>query len=163
MAVLTLLRQTYEFHITEEPDEPFLRYLRRRLGVDAHLAALTQAPPSPSARRLDISLEDEEGDVVAGLAAVTDAGWLKIELLWVEAGWRGQGWGARLLALAEEIAVQRGCGCAQIGVPHDMAFFHGQGYRVRSRLAVFPTGQPLTWLEKCLDACVGLPIPHHAG
>jgi GNAT superfamily N-acetyltransferase len=113
--------------------------------------------------RLDISLDDDEGDVVAGLAAQTCADWLHIDLIWVERSLRGRGWGTRLIERAEEIALERGCTCAKVGTLGEVDFFRKHGYVVTGKIALFPTGQTLTWMEKCLEGCEALPIPHHAG
>lgn len=165
--MLTVLKRGLVFNITDQPDDDYLKYLRRRTGVEPHLrqhtGLLNVGQFSDSAIRLDISLDDDEGDVVAGLAAQTADGWLHIDMIWVEYALRGSGWGTRLIEMAEKIALERGCTCARVGTLYEADFFRKHGYVVTGKIALFPTGQTLTWMEKCLEGCDALPIPHHAG
>src|SRR5512136_314007 len=47
--------------------------------------------------------------VIGGLVGGTYWNWLYIELFWVDENERNTGLGTRILARAEEIAIQRGC------------------------------------------------------
>jgi GNAT superfamily N-acetyltransferase len=162
--MLTVLKRGLTLTMTDEPDEHYLKYLRRRAGLDAptrqHRGLFALAP---GGTRLDISLDDDEGDVMAGLAAHTCDGWLHIEALWVDAPLRGKGWGARLLEAAEAAALERGCTSASALTLGAGAFFAKHGYSVSGKVALFPSGAALTWLEKCLEGCAAGPIPYHAG
>ena len=57
--------------------------------------------------RLNIFARDQHGAIVGGIYGFTDRGWLRIEVLIVKDGWRGQGMGTRLLAAAEAEARRR--------------------------------------------------------
>jgi GNAT superfamily N-acetyltransferase len=147
--MLTLVKRGLIFNVTEELDEDYLKYLRRRIGADRRFDSLFRAE-QPSAR-LDISLDDDEGDVVAGIAAQTDGELLHIDLLWVEREMRGNGWGGRLVAMAEDIAVQRGCSQARLGTTGQVDYFRKLGYSVTGKLALFPTCETLYWMSKPLS------------
>lgn len=130
--MLTILKRDYVYTITDEPDGDFIKYISRKLNVSYPMAAGVAG----SYVRLDISLDDDEGDVFAGIAAYTHDGILTIELLWVDPNMRGDGIGAHLVALAEREARRRGCSEARIQTHCGADFYRRMGYRVIGRLAL---------------------------
>src|SRR6266851_4251369 len=60
-------------------------------------------------RPLTLLLKDTEGQVVGGLLGKTEWGWLHVGTLAIREEYRNQGYGSKLLALAEQVAVERGC------------------------------------------------------
>jgi GNAT superfamily N-acetyltransferase len=60
-------------------------------------------------RPLTLLLKDTEGRVVGGLLGKTEWGWLHVGTLAIREEYRNQGYGTKLLALAEQEAVERGC------------------------------------------------------
>ena len=58
---------------------------------------------------LAIFARDDTGTIRAGLLGETFWQWLHISTLWVQASDRENGLGTRLLALAEEEGIRRGC------------------------------------------------------
>src|SRR5438874_9288317 len=60
-------------------------------------------------RPLTLLLKDTEGQVVGGLLGKTEWGWLHVETLAIREEYRSKGYGTKILALAEEEAVARGC------------------------------------------------------
>lgn len=58
---------------------------------------------------LNIYLEDEEGNLVAGMVAETFGNWLEIEYLYVSDDLRGQGIGSKILEMSEKESRNRGC------------------------------------------------------
>ena len=58
---------------------------------------------------LNLYLEDEKGNLMAGLVAETFGNWLEIEYLFVKEELRGQGIGSKLLQRAESEAKKRNC------------------------------------------------------
>lgn len=146
--MLTIVKRAYTFTITDEPDEDFLKYLRRKLNVKQ----VSQPRRAVQTVRLDISLDDEEGDVVAGIAAMTCTDCLNIELLWVEKSLRGDGIGTQLVGIAEQIAAERGCTRARISTINGHDYFTRLSYVVTARLQSFPDGMVITIMEKALAA-----------
>ena len=58
---------------------------------------------------LNLYVEDEYGEIMAGLVAETFGNWLEIEYLFVKEELRGQGIGSQLLQRAESEAKNRNC------------------------------------------------------
>ncbi len=84
-----------------------------------------------------------DGNLVAGLDAHTWAGWLHVNLLWVDAGQRGTGIGSRLLAEAERIArEQRGCRHSRVWTWDFQApkFYQKYGYEIVCTIPDYPPG-----------------------
>ena len=58
---------------------------------------------------LNLYIEDEQGQLLAGLVAETFGNWLEIEYLFVKEDLRGQGIGSQLLQQVESEAKKRNC------------------------------------------------------
>ena len=58
---------------------------------------------------LNLYIEDEQGQLLAGLVAETFGNWLEIEYLFVKDDLRGQGIGSQLLQQAESEAKKKNC------------------------------------------------------
>lgn len=143
---------SYQFTITHQPEIDYRKYLARQLR--GAIIPTDEVIPA-EAVALDISLDDLEGDVVAGLSAWTQHDNLVIDMLWVGEPLRGQGLGHRLLQMAEEIASQRECSRCRIRVTHHIAYFVGMGYRITGTVQALDTNghvpsYAVYWLEKTL-------------
>ena len=93
-------------------------------------------------RPLNIFLRDAAGAIVAGLLGHLYWGWLSVEILWVSEPLRGQGYGGRLLDMAEAEARRHGCKHVQLDTLTFQArpFYEARGYRVYGELEDFPAG-----------------------
>ncbi|MFC9704053.1 GNAT family N-acetyltransferase [Streptomyces sp. NPDC127132] len=91
---------------------------------------------------LSVKAVDEAGELIGGLSAWTWGGLLGIEMLWVRAESRGDGWGAKLLLAAEEEARRRGCDRASVSSFTFQApeFYRRQGYAETGRTLGIPGG-----------------------
>jgi len=94
----------------------------------------------------------ESGATLGGLTGFTNWEWLYIECLWLPAGLRSAGWGARLLASAEDEARRRGCGHSHLYSYGFQApgFYMKQGYAIYGALEGYPPGERRVLLRKKL-------------
>ena len=101
---------------------------------------------------LTVMLRNADGSVAGGLLGGTFWGWLHIDILWLHRDARGQGLGARMLALAEEEARRRGCHHVFLDTMSFQArpFYEKQGYTVWGELEDFPVGHTRVFLKKAL-------------
>ena len=93
---------------------------------------------------LNIYVEDDSGELMAGLVAETFGNWLEIEYLFVKEDLRGQGIGSQLLHQAESEAKKRNCRFAFVNTyPFQApAFYQRHGYMEVFTLKDYPyTGQ----------------------
>ena len=93
---------------------------------------------------LNLYVEDEHGEIIAGLVAETFGNWLEIEYLFVKEDLRGQGIGSQLLHQAESEAKKRNCRYVFVNTYHFQApnFYQKQGYKEVFTLTDYPyTGQ----------------------
>lgn len=93
---------------------------------------------------LNLYLEDEKGNLMAGLVAETFGNWLEIEYLFVKEELRGQGIGSKLLQRSENEARNRNCRFAFVNTYQFQApdFYKRHGYKEVFTLQNYPyTGQ----------------------
>ena len=93
---------------------------------------------------LNLYVEDEHCEIMAGLVAETFGNWLEIEYLFVKEDLRGQGIGSQLLQQAESEAKKRNCRFAFVNTYQFQApaFYQKHGYKEVFTLKDYPyTGQ----------------------
>ena len=93
---------------------------------------------------LNLYVEDEHGEIMAGLVAETFGNWLEIEYLFVKEDLRGQGIGSQLLQQAESEAKKRNCRFAFVNTYQFQApaFYQKYGYKKVFTMKDYPyTGQ----------------------
>ena len=93
---------------------------------------------------LNLYVEDEYGEIMAGLVAETFGNWLEIEYLFVKEDLRGQGIGSQLLQQAESEAKKRNCRFAFVNTYQFQApaFYQKYGYKKVFTMKDYPyTGQ----------------------
>ena len=93
---------------------------------------------------LNLYVEDEHGQLLAGLVAETFGNWLEIEYLFVKEELRGKGIGSQLLQQAESEAKKRNCRFAFVNTYQFQApaFYQKYGYKEVFTMKDYPyTGQ----------------------
>ena len=89
---------------------------------------------------LNLYVEDDSGELMAGLVAETFGNWLEIEYLFVKEDLRGQGIGSQLLHQAESEAKMRNCRFAFVNTYQFQApaFYQKYGYKEVFTLKDYP-------------------------
>jgi GNAT superfamily N-acetyltransferase len=103
---------------------------------------------------LNIFLRDTDGRVVGGLIGNTYWGWLYVSLFWLDESARRDGNGSRMLAMAEQEALRRGCHHAHLDTLDFQApaFYEKLGYTLWGTLEDLPLGHQRYFYQKELSA-----------
>ena len=125
-------------------DEKFIgdrlaEYNAREAGPDNH-------------QPLNVFLRGEQGQLIGGLLGGTYWGWLVIEILWLSKEVRGQGYGRKMVQMAEQEAIKRGCRHAHLDTMSFQApdFYTRLGYSEFGKLEGLPTRHSRHYLQKQL-------------
>jgi N-acylglucosamine-6-phosphate 2-epimerase len=99
---------------------------------------------------IEVFLLDDRQKLKAGLVGLTRWNWLLIEVLWVDESIRQQGFGSRLMELAEQEAKQRGCTEALLDTFSFQAkeFYERLGYEMFAQVDDYPSGYSFFQLKK---------------
>ncbi|GAB3840598.1 GNAT family N-acetyltransferase [Kribbella italica] len=99
-----------------------------------------------------IKVTDEAGELVGGLAAWTWGGLCGIDMVWVRADSRQDGWGSRILLAAEAEARRRGCDRIAVSSFTFQApgFYQRHGYVETGRTRGIPGGNEDVHMFKSL-------------
>jgi GNAT superfamily N-acetyltransferase len=138
----------YSLSLEDEPSEEDLRTVREGLRDFNHLAGADE-----EYRPLAILLRDPDGNVAGGLLGETYWGWLHVGDLWMKEEIRRHGYGSRLMDMAEQEAVRRGCRSVHLDTMSFQAlpFYQKRGYQVFGELQDIPPGHRRIFLYKKLD------------
>jgi len=99
-----------------------------------------------------VFMRDRKNRVVGGVLCYTFGDWLHIEILWVEESFRNKGNGTKLLRMAEDEAVKRGCKHVDLDTMSWQArpFYEKQGYTLFATLDNYPEGHRRHFMKKDL-------------
>ncbi|MGW5849290.1 GNAT family N-acetyltransferase [Streptomyces sp. NPDC055254] len=99
-----------------------------------------------------VRITDADGALVAGLSGWSWGDRAGIGMTWVREDCRGGGWGAKLLAAAEEEARRRGCATILVSsfTFQAPAFYARHGYAETARVPGFPAGHEDVYFLKRL-------------
>jgi GNAT superfamily N-acetyltransferase len=103
-------------------------------------------------QEIALAARDDAGRLAGGLYGLTAWRWLFVDLLWVDAPFRRQGLGRRLLQAAEATARDRGCMSAYLDTFDFQArpFYEREGYVVYGTQLDYPPGHQRFYLAKVL-------------
>lgn len=101
---------------------------------------------------LNLFLRREDGSIAGGLLGDVYWGWLHISIVWIDESLRGQGYGEKLVKLAEEEALKRGCHAVHLDTMSFQAqpFYERLGYTVFGVLDDLPVGHQRIFMWKPL-------------
>lgn len=117
------------------------------------LRQFNESQVGPSEHRpLGILLHDEREQTIGGMWGATSYGWLFTQILFVPEHLRGRGFGTRLMRLAEEEALARGCHDAWLDTHEFQArpFYERLGYACFGELPDYPQGHSRFFMRKSL-------------
>lgn len=137
----------YTFELSDVADDE----VRQRIVGPLVDYNTSRAGPG-NGRPLVIALRDASGQVTGGLWGSTGYEWLFTQLLVVPADGRGTGAGTRLMAMAEQEAVARGCTGAWLDTFEFQArgFYERLGYTCFAELPDYPAGFARYFMKKLL-------------
>ncbi len=141
--------ETCGFELVAEPDAEVRQIIFDGLSNFNH----TTLAPGLQIEPLAVVIRDQfSRAIIGGLWARTGWEWLTVELIFVPENLRGQGIASRLIGIAEEEALRRGCHSAWLDTlnPAATALYERLGYMRFGELSDFPTGQSRTFLQKRL-------------
>jgi len=121
--------------------------------IEAGLTAFNQAAcPDPSAAPLTLSVQSDDGEIIAGLLGSNAYGWMRVDWVWVDERYRARGLGTALLSNAEQIALARGCNGVHLDTHSFQApkFYEKLGYEPFARLENYPGKNERIYLRKRL-------------
>jgi GNAT superfamily N-acetyltransferase len=103
---------------------------------------------------VNLFLRDPGQEVQGGLLAAIWGGVMYVRILWVARTLRGKGHGQRLLAAAEQRAIERGCRhvCLDTFSFQAPEFYVKHGYEIYARADDWPVGHAHFFLRKDLPS-----------
>ncbi len=141
------MEKTYRIAHVDNPEESAWGIIGR--GISTYNR---QQTGDNQFQRLCFALYAPDHTIVGGILGEIYYEWFHIDLLWLEEALRGQGYGHRILTIAEEEARQRGAKNAYLDTFSFQApeFYKKHGYRVFGELQNFPPGHQRYFLAKQL-------------
>jgi GNAT superfamily N-acetyltransferase len=101
-------------------------------------------------RSICFVLHGAQDEIVGGVIGATHWEWFHLDLMWLKEEVRGQGYGHRLLTMAEQEARKNGAKNVYLDTFSFQAldFYQEHGYRVFGELEDFPPGHQRYYLRK---------------
>ena len=99
---------------------------------------------------LTITIKDSQEKIVGGLIGDVFLGCLDIRILWIKDEYRGQGYGSKLMQLAEDNARKMGCTVIRLDTFNTQApeFYKKLGYEQFGTFEYFPDGPATNYFRK---------------
>jgi len=144
---------TFSKHISHEQQD--IETIQK--GMTAIYSGLGQSiiektGTSELGRPLRIFMWNRDHEIVGGLTGTVFGGWLYISLLWIEKSIRGNGYGTKLMGMAEREAAEAGCNYVHLDTYSFEAkpFYEKLGYELFAKLDDYPSGHCKYFLKKQL-------------
>ena len=122
------------------------------IGLTEH--AVAAGAPTRDVRALSVIARDSSSKMVGALLGRTVWGWLHVKELWVDESHRHKGIGRKLMAAAEQVAIERGCHGSYLDTFdfQSVPFYRQLGYSTMGTLEDFPLGHTRFFLHKRLKS-----------
>jgi ribosomal protein S18 acetylase RimI-like enzyme len=103
-------------------------------------------------RGLNVLIRDPDLKIQGGLIGYTSGKRLHVDMLWLDETIRYQGYGSKLIAMAEQAAIARGCTFAHLETSSFQApkFYQKQGYEIFGRFQAPGEAFIIFYLNKSL-------------
>jgi GNAT superfamily N-acetyltransferase len=147
---------TYDLELLEKPHAIVRQIILKGL-VDFNRAVLGSGQ---AAEDLAVVIRNRGSrEILGGLWGRTSWDWLTIELVFVPESLRGQSLAARLVGMAEEEGLHRGCHSVWLDTlnPKALTLYERLGYERFGELKDFPKGGSRFFLQKKLAAAASQP------
>ncbi|RME99112.1 MAG: GNAT family N-acetyltransferase [Chloroflexi bacterium] len=152
METILARKNGLNIQLTNEPHPDERRFIHQKIQAFNNAVS----PQHRAARRPDavqplgIFLRTADGELVGGLVGSTFWDWVEFDDFWIDAEYRGQGFGKSMLRAAEIEGLVRGCIHAHLQTFDFQAreFYKKAGYEVVGQLEDFPHGHIFYWMRK---------------
>jgi GNAT superfamily N-acetyltransferase len=140
----------YRFTLSDKEDRQKAIPLLEALSADNERAYGRALPW----RRVNVFIEDRDGQLVGGLLGELFWGWLDIRILWIDPSHRRKGLGRKLVSMAEREARKHGVDRAMLSTAEFQApeFYKRLGYEIFAVLDDTPPGSRVYHMKKQLIA-----------
>lgn len=118
-------------------------------GINAESAKAKGMRPIES---FGFFLRDDSNTVAGGITCVLLFGCLYTDMLWIDERYRGQGWGSKLMALAETLAKDHQCTFATVNTMdwEALPFYQKLGYEIEFTRTGYEKNSTMYLLRKSL-------------
>nr|WP_260866327.1 GNAT family N-acetyltransferase [Paenibacillus xylanexedens] len=101
---------------------------------------------------LHFHIQNETGQIVAGVLSTLCWNWVELDILWVDANERHKGYGTQLLLEVERLAREKGCDFIMLNTFSYQApeFYRKHGYQLMTMIENAPTGHQHYYFKKDL-------------
>lgn len=130
-----------QLKITNQWNEEEALYVRKKL-VEFNRNNLSKNDITFNDENFSLILKDKEECIFGGITGHLHFQCLHIEILWVDDKLRGQGYGAELLKMAENLAKNKKCRLIKLDTFSFQApdFYKKMGYEIYGKIENYPEG-----------------------
>ncbi len=136
--------------VSHKDDDSDRNFLRRSIRQWTKTKNVAHFPESKIEESLTITIKDQHKQIVGGLIGDAFLGCLDIRVLWIKDEYRGQGYGTKLMQLAEDNARQTGCAVIRLDTLNTQApeFYKKIGFEPFGIFKYFPDGPSTLYFRK---------------
>ncbi|WP_232700209.1 GNAT family N-acetyltransferase [Brevibacillus daliensis] len=139
-------------HIASEWNKEDAIHVRKQL-IQFNKLKVSVADKEFEVEDVSLILKDEDGKIFGGLTGYTHWQCLNVDIFWIDENVRGQGYGKKMLQMAEDLAREKKCRLIKLDTLSFQApdFYQKQGYTIYGTLEDFPEGCTHYYLYKKVE------------